>query len=182
MKDYLLNQLIKEENKKSLTSYLDNWEYNDRIENRKNKRLTSKVFREPYQRKVFLKLFAKMRKKIRQGNQFDIATELKKNFLQAKADGLFESVYFYDYPFIRDSLTGAYVEKSLEQLQNEKDEFNKLEEIQSLKRNFFLNSIGLDPYYYYYEIFNDRVFIDYFSVASAAAIVQMKKRLSKRKG
>ena len=93
MKEYLINQLIQEPNKKSFTPEIDF--YDERflsIESRNNKLATNKVFRTPYERTLFLKIYSKMRKILRHGNQFDVASKLKGYFIQAEKDGLFRYI------------------------------------------------------------------------------------------
>lgn len=156
----------------------DNYiEYYYTDQNRLNKRLTRTVFREQSERKLFLKIFSRMREKLKRGNQFDVARELKKHFKQAENDGLFE--YLFVYGWNKNPHTGL-AEISDEVLKKTAEKV----EIQKQKRYEFLLKIGFKFYPHQQsfpnDIFSREVFFRYFSIASPEAIVQMKKRLSKK--
>ena len=112
-----------------------------------------------------------MRKILRHGNQFDVASEIIRYFTQAKKDGLFSYIYQYDWKITRE--TGLY-----EKDDDNKDEVTEQIQQQHFKRCEFLLYIGLKPESVH-EVFVRNVFISYFQLATPAAIVQMKKRLEK---
>jgi hypothetical protein len=180
LKDFLLNQLIAN-NKKSFVYDPDKDEvqqYFERVENRQIKRLTNKVFREPKQKKLFLKVFAKMRKKMRRGNQFDVALELKKHFVQAQKDNLFNDLYLFSNNQTQNPITGLLVAKSDHELLEEHKRHKILVDELHQKRCIFLDKIGFNQNFIN-EVFSfDDVLQLYFQTATPAAIVQMKKRLS----
>ena len=172
MEEYLINQLIQEPNKKSFTPEIDF--YDERflsIESRNNKLATNKVFRNANERKIFLKIYSKMRKILRHGNQFDVASEIIRYFTQAKKDGLFSYIYQNEWKINRE--TGLY-EKDVDY----KDEVTEQIQQQHFKRCEFLHYFGLKPESIR-QVFDRDVFICYFLLATPAAIVQMKKRLEK---
>lgn len=172
MKDFLLNQLIQNGQSKSFTPAFD--AYLDRlwsIKKHKNKRLTSNVFREPYQSKLFLKIYFGMRKKLRHGNQYYVATELINYFTKAKKEGLFEYTYAFEWTI--NPITHLY-EKNPNLVENE-----TVVKQQLANRNEFLKNICLTSRSYH-DIFYDDVLMLYLTTSTPEAIVQMKKRLSRR--
>lgn len=142
-----------------------------------NKRLTRTVFRNELERKLFLKIFSKMQKKMKRSNQFEVAIKLKNYFKDGKKEGLFDYLYVSEWNI--NQSTGLY-ERNDDQI---KKSIFMVDE-QKRKRCEFLLNIGFSDYLSknqnYFEIFKNDVFYRYFLIASPEAIVQMKKRISKK--
>ena len=119
---------------------------------------------------LFLRIFKEIRKKLKSGNQFDVATQIKAIFKKANQEGIFEYISLYEY----NPVTERYEDFTLLNLELDK----KLQKQLELRRKF-LKEIGLTEksFKYLYGSFEFSALNDYFSYATPRAIIQMRKRL-----
>jgi hypothetical protein len=127
-------------------------------------------------RLLFLRIFKEVRKKVKRGSQFDVASKIKEIFLAAKNNGTFEYLSETEYKYDFERELYDFKPYSAESLELRK-------ESQKLLRDSFFKEIGLTEKSYNYlygGYFSFNELEGYYAHATPAAIVQMKKRLRKR--
>ena len=178
-KQFIIDQLLKKPmngNSLMLEAHVDN---PTREPNKKSRSISLKFSRN--QQLLFLRIFKEVRKKLRKGNQYDVANEMKIIFKNAHESGIYnyisERKYYWEYDAISQS----------EVFINERDEnYEEKIAIQNNKIEIFYKKIGLSGsivnYLYggYFIGLFDNLNL-YISNTSPLAIVQMKKRLLRAK-
>lgn len=124
---------------------------------------------------LYLRIFKEVRKKLRKGNQFDVAMKIKSIFKEANKYGTFDYLSKYEFKYNFETMQNEQIPLTTEELVLKKTNQLKL-------RKIFLKEIGLTiktmNYLYGYSSFSDLE--AYYANATPEAIVQMKKRLLKK--
>jgi hypothetical protein len=125
---------------------------------------------------LFLRIFKEVRKKLKRGNQFDVALEIKRIFTDANKKGTFDYLSESEFKYNFETNRKEYTPPTTEELE--------LKNLLQLKlRESFLKEIGLTikSLNYIYGSFSFSNLAEYYAHATPAAIVQMKKRSEKNR-